>query len=123
IEMMSMMKYPCLNAIPLLIIDAVGLSAHMVAYTGRGHQIPFVGGIDKHPPFKLLTTKGFYGYNAVVFHGNSIFAVEPFIPQHFYFIFLHKVFKYFCGYVRLEYPHGASIPINGWGSLALVAIG
>src|SRR5690554_3107546 len=56
LKMVPVVKHTCLYPIPFLIIDAVSLPADMVAYPGGGHQVPFIGGIDKHLPFKLLPT-------------------------------------------------------------------
>src|SRR5690554_2305956 len=121
-EIVSMMIYTGLHAVPLFAILPTGFTAYRVRNTRGRHQIALVGSINKHFTPEFFTRKSSKGNNPVIFHLGTRFPVKPFIPVHFYIMFTDKIFEYFFGHAWFKCPHCLAFPIHGHGTLPSVTV-
>ena len=98
-----------LDAVPSLVVDAVGFAADVIADAGGGQQITFVGGIDKDFSFKPITGEGGDGDDFGTVFFDAFVAVEPRFADYGDVVFFDEVFEDFFSDVGFEHPHGGFV--------------
>ena len=118
------MKDFCLHTIPLFAILLGRFSAHCVAHSCGGHQVPLISSINKGLAYKCSAIKGFEGNDLVVFLGyTSRRSIQPPVSIDHDLIFPDHVFKCSFSNMGLKQPHGLETGIIGNSSLTLVTKG
>src|SRR5690606_28881108 len=116
------MKDAGLDAIPFFPVNTTRFTAHVIAHTSGGHEIPFIGCVDEYCAGKGLSRKRLDGGNPTFFHGNTVLTVQPFIAENLEFIFFYQILKDMFGRVGLEDPHRPVFTIYSGGALSFVSV-
>ena len=105
-----------LDAVPGFPVCAICFAADVVADSGGGHEVAFVGGVDED--FSLVDCSGKGGDlgDAAVGHFDAGFSVEPFVAVDGDVVFADVVFEDALGDAGLEHPHATVFCIDGAGS-------
>src|SRR5690606_17222000 len=81
-EPVFVVQHTGLDTIPLFAVNAVCFPPYVVAYPGCGHQVAFVGGIDKHLATVSYPAQRGDRNNLSLFPPYARVAVQPFVPAH-----------------------------------------
>ena len=119
---MTMVEHAHLDAVMLLVINAIGLATDVIIDTRSGHEITFIGRINEHLPGKGLPAQCGDRRDLVTVLRHALGAVEPLVTHHFDTELLDVIFEDLLRCMRFEDPHGAVLPIHRRSALALVAI-
>src|SRR4051794_39429311 len=120
--MMPVMEHAGLDAIPLLAIDALGLTADVVFNSRGSHQIAFISGVDEHLAAIRFAAQSANRSDSSAGFSNSTAAIEPFIARHWNLIFAHEAFEDLFRDVRFEDPHGALGAVDCGSALSFISI-
>src|SRR5690606_42001086 len=111
-----------LNAIPFFAVDRISFATDVVAYTGRGHEIPLIRGINRHSAVVGMARQGGSRYDLASVLYNARLAVQPFVPVYIDLVFSYIAFKDVFGDMGFENPHGSRVAVNGGRALAFVSV-
>ena len=112
----------CLHAAQSLSVLCIRFPSHEIGNPRGCHQISLVGTVQKHFPFESVSGQGGDGLDPFLFHLNSIFPVQPLVPEHLELVFLDPRFENLLRDMRFENPHRAAITIDRRGALASISV-
>ena len=121
-KVVAVVQHADLDAVPLFVIHALCLAAHVVVHTSSCHEVALVGGVDEHLARVGLAAQGGDGGDLLAVFLHALGAVQPLIAHHFEAEFLHVVFKDLLCHMRLKDPHRAVFAIHSGRALAFAAV-
>ena len=105
VEVMGVVTAAFLDSVDGFIIDAIGFPSDVVAHSGGGHEVAFVGGIDEDFSDEFVAVEGGEGEDLSAVFLDAFLAVEPGITHDCDLVLGDVLVEDFFGDMGFEDPH------------------